>query len=203
MFEFGSVRFRPVEKEDLKLLHGWENDFELMVYSRGRPLNFASLVQLEKLYDDWVKDEKELHFVIEFVDSKEAIGVARLRREDWGNVKNADIGTYIGKRELWGKGLGKQITAALLEMAFLQLNVERCDAWSVEYNRRAHEVLGACGFKRGGAARQSHFVHGRKWDDCHFDILREEYLKGREDLLKHILGEKVDEYLARISVNEH
>lgn len=63
-------------------------------------MNFASLVQLEKLYDDWVKDEKELHFVVEFVDSKEAIGVARLKREDWENVKNADIGTYIGKREL-------------------------------------------------------------------------------------------------------
>lgn len=99
--------------------------------------------------------------------------------------------------------MGKQITAASLEMAFLQLNMERCDAWSVEYNRRAHEVLEACGFKRGGAARQSHFVHGRKWDDYHFDILREEYLKGRKDLLKHILGDKVDEYLAQISVNDH
>jgi diamine N-acetyltransferase len=200
MFEFGSVRFRAVEKDDLKLLHKWENDFELMFYSRSKPLNFASFAQLEKLYDEWVKDEKELHFVVELVDSKEPIGVARLRREDWGNVRNADIGTYIGNKDLWGKGLGKQITAALLEMVFVQLNLERCDAWSVEYNNRAHEVLETCGFKKGSAARQSHFVHGRKWDDYHFDILREEYLKDRLELLKQILGDKIGEYLARLTV---
>ena len=123
MFEFGSVRFRPVERDDLRLIHEWENDFELMVYSRSKPMNFANLSQLEKLYDDWVKDEKELHFIVELTDSKEAVGIARLERREWANVKNVDIGTYIGNKELWGKGLGKQITVAMLEMVFMQLNM--------------------------------------------------------------------------------
>jgi len=37
MFELGDIRFKPVEKDDLKLLHKWENDFELMMYSRSKP----------------------------------------------------------------------------------------------------------------------------------------------------------------------
>jgi len=195
VFEFGRVRFRALEREDLGLLHGWENDSELIMYSRSRPLNFVSLAQLEKQYEDWMKDERELHFIVELVDSKEAFGIARLQKQDWGNVKTVDIGTYIGKKELWGKGLGREITVALLEMAFNQLNAERCQAWSVEFNRRAHSALEACGFKKGGAARQTVFVNGRKWDSYYFDILRNEYLNIRLDLLKQTLGNKAEEYV--------
>ncbi len=191
------MRFRPVEKEDLKLLHKWENNSELIMYSRSNPMNFVNMAQLEKQYEEWVKDEKHLHFIVELIDSKEAIGIARIRRGEWGRVKTADLGTYIGEKKLWGRGLGKQITVALLEMSFNQLNAERCEAWSVEYNHRAHKALEACGFKKGGVMRQAAFVNGRKWDGFHFDILRDEYLKTRMNLLEQTLGEKLEEYLKR------
>ncbi len=197
MFEFGDIRFRPVEKEDLKLLHKWENDFELIMYSRSKPMNFVNMTQLEKQYEEWVKDEKHFHFLVELVDSKMPIGVARIEQHSWGNVKTAELGTYIGKKELWGKGIGRQISVALLEMAFHQLNAERCEAWSVEYNIRAHKTLEECGFKKGGAVRQTAFVNGRKWNGLHFDILREEYLKMREALLKQSLGNKLETYLTK------
>ncbi|NIV43781.1 GNAT family N-acetyltransferase [Candidatus Bathyarchaeota archaeon] len=194
MFEFGKLRFRPIEREDLRLLHEWENDFELIMYSRSKPMNFVNTAQLEKQYDEWVKDEKELRFMVELIDSEDPIGIARLRREEWGNVKTADVGTYIGKKELWGKGFGRQIIVALLEMSFNQLNMERSEAWSVEYNHRAHKALEACGFRKGGVVRQAAFVNGRKWDGYHFDILREEYLNTRMGLLKRTLGDKAEEY---------
>ena len=197
LFEFGRVRFRAFEREDLKLLHAWENDSELIMYSRSRPLNFLSFAQLEKQYEDWIKDEKELHFIVELIDSDEAIGISRLNRQDGGNVKTADIGTYIGKKDLWGKGLGREITLGLLEMAFNQLNAERCQAWSVEYNHRAHSTLEACGFKKVGATRQTVFVNGRKWDGYFFDILRDEYLNTRLDLLRQILGDKAEDYIGK------
>jgi RimJ/RimL family protein N-acetyltransferase len=197
MFEFGDLRFRPVEREDLKLLHEWENDFEVIMYSRGKPINFVSMAQLEKQYEEWTKDEKEIHLIIERVDLKEAIGIARIEKSDFGNVRNAGVGTYIGKKELWGKGSGKQITVALLEMCFNQLNMDRCEAWSVEYNRRAHNALEACGFKKGGVMRQAEFVNGRKWDGFHFDVLRDEYLTIRMDLLKQVLGNRLEEYVKK------
>ena len=197
MFEFGAVRFRPVEREDLKLLHVWENDFELIMFSRGRPLNFANMAQLEKMYEEWVKDEKHLHFIVELVESGQAIGTARLHLHGWGRVKSCDIGAYIGSKELWGKGLGKQIYLGLLEMAFNQLNAERCEASSIEYNRRSHKALEACGLKKIGAVRQCAFVHGRKWDDYIFDILREEYLEQRMDLIRRMLRDKTEEYLKK------
>lgn len=199
MFEFGDLRFRPVEKADLEVLHRWENDSELIMYSRSNPMNFVNMAQLEKQFEEWVKDEKELHFIVELIDSKDPIGIAKIRRGEWGNVKCGDIGTYVGEKEHRGKGLGRQITVALLEMAFNQLNMERCEAWSVEYNKRAHKALEACGFKRGGIVRQAAFVNGQKWDGYHFDILREEYLDIRTKLLKQTLGNKTDQYMKKHS----
>jgi diamine N-acetyltransferase len=197
VFEFGAVRFRSVEREDLRLLHGWENDFWVIMYSRGRPLNFVNVPQLEKLYEEWVKDEKQTHFIIEVVESGEAVGTARLHLHDWGRVRSCDIGAYIGKKELWGKGLGKQVYLGLLEMAFRQLNVDRCEASSVEYNRRSHKALEAVGFKKIGVFRQCVFVNGRKWDDYAFDLLREEYLEQRAALLTRILADKAEEYVKK------
>jgi RimJ/RimL family protein N-acetyltransferase len=197
MFEFGDLRFRPIEKDDLKVLHSWENDFEVILYSRNRPMNIVSMTQLEQRYDEWMKDERQTRFIVELASSKEAIGIARIEQWDWANVRTADVGTYIGKKELWGKGLGRQIAVALLEMAFNQLNVDRCEASSVEYNRRAHKALESCGFKRGGIERQSAFVNGRKWNRYHFDILREEYLIIRMSLLKETLGDKLDGYVRK------
>ena len=197
MFQFGNVLFRPMEKQDLELLHIWENDSELMMYSRSRPLNSVNMIQLEKQFDEWMKEEKNLHFIVELVDTKEPIGVARLEQRDWGEVKTGHIGTYIAKKELWGKGIGKQITLALLEMAFMQLNVERCDAGSVEYNTRAHKTLMACGFKKSGIQRKIHSVNGRKWDHFYFDLLREEYLHARMELLKQVLDTKLEQYLGQ------
>jgi len=197
VFEFGGLRFRPVEREDLELMHKWENDSELIMYSRSNPMNFVNMTQLEKQYEEWVKDKKHLHFIVELNEANEAIGIARIRQEEWGGVKSADIGTYIGDKKLWGKGLGRQITVALLETVFHQLNAERCEAWSVEYNCRAHEVLEACGFRKGGELRKTVFVNGRRWNSIHFDILRDEYSDIRADLLNRTLGAKKEDYIKK------
>jgi len=197
IFEFADLRFRPVEKDDLKLLHAWENDFELMMYSRSKPLNVVSMAQLEERYGEWMKKEKDLYLIVENLKSKEPIGFAAIRTEVWGNVLGADLGTYIGKKELWEKGFGKKITVALLEMSFIHLNMDRCEAWSVEYNTRAHRVLEFCGFKKGGVVRNTVYVAGRKWGSFHFDMLREEYMNIRMGLLKKMLGEKIDIYLEK------
>ena len=195
MFQFGKVLFRPREKQDLALIHTWENDSELMMYSRSKPLSFLSMAELEKQFEERLKDEKNLFMMIELPDVKEPIGSASLEQRDWGNVKTGHLGTYIAKKEFWGKGIGRQITVALLEMAFMQLNAERCDAGSVEYNQRAHKTLRWCGFKQSGLTRKIHFVNGHKWDHFYFDMLREEYLARRMELLEQTLSKSLTQYL--------
>jgi diamine N-acetyltransferase len=197
LFEFAELRFRPLEKDDLRLLHVWENDFETMMYSRSQPLCTISMSQFEERYAEWIKEEKSINFIVENTTLKEPIGTAGIHRDKEGNVQSANIGTYIGKKEFWEKGLGTKITVALLEMSFIHLGLERCQAWSVEYNTRAHRTLEACGFKKGGAVRNAVFVAGKKWAMFYFDILPEEYMNIRMNLLKKTLGDSVQDYLKK------
>jgi RimJ/RimL family protein N-acetyltransferase len=202
MFEFGSLLFRRTEKHDLGLIHKWENDSELMMYSRSMPLNFVSMAQLEKQFEEGLKDETRFPFIVELADKQEPIGIASIEQRTWGNTKTGHIGTYIAKKDLWGKGIGQQITVAILEMSFMQLNAERCDAGSVEYNTRAHKTLMKCGFKRSGVQRKVRYVNGRKWDHYYFDLLREEYLEKRMELLKDTLKDKLARYLETNQIPE-
>jgi RimJ/RimL family protein N-acetyltransferase len=195
MFQFGEILFRPRERRDLELIHEWENDSELMMYSRSRPLNIVNMAQLEKQFEERLKDEKSLFMMVELTSAKEPIGIASLEQRDWGNVKTGHLGTYIAEKKLWGKGIGRQITVGLLEMAFMQLDANRCDAGTVEYNDRAQKTLKWCGFKQSGAARKVHFVNGRTWDHFYFDLLRKEYLERRMELLRQTLGDGLTRYL--------
>ena len=199
MFEFGPIKLRAWEREDLKKVHEWENDVETMLYSRGMPQQVKSYDAVVKYYEKEMDREDRLHYIIELRSSNEAIGTAVIRLHDWGNVRRGNIGTYIDKN-YWNKGLGKIITLALLEISFYHLNLEKCNACSIEYNKRAHKVLEDCGFKRYGIERKSVFVLGRKWDWYCFDILREEYLQMRDNLLSKILKDEMNEYLERTTL---
>jgi RimJ/RimL family protein N-acetyltransferase len=202
MFQFGDLLFRPRERQDLELIHKWENNSELMMYSRSRPLNLANMAQLERQFEERLKDEKTLFMMVELTSVKEPIGIASLEQRDWGNVKTGHLGTYIAEKELWGEGIGRQISVGLLEMAFMQLNADRCDAGSVEYNARAHKTLKWCGFKQSGTTRKAHFVNGRTWDHFHFDLMREEYLERRMELLRQTLGDRLTQYLKTHGISD-
>ncbi len=198
MFEFGPIILREWEKSDLENIHRWENDFELMLYSRGKPHNMSSYEDVEAYYEEERKNEKKIHFIVVLRETGESIGTAVIRLNHGGPVRSGNIGTYLDKK-YWDKGLGKMITLALLELSFIFLNLDRCEAGSLEYNRRAHRVLEECGFKFVGRHRKSAYVLGKRWDWYFFDILKEEYLKQREEKIRKILGDFAEDYLSRIS----
>jgi hypothetical protein len=103
LFEFAELRFRPLEKEDLKLVHAWENDFELMMYSRNQPLNTVSMTQLEERYTEWMKNERNIYFIVENMESKEPIGFASIRRDVWAHSRRRHWHLHRQERIL-GKG---------------------------------------------------------------------------------------------------
>ncbi len=199
MLEIGAIILRAWEKEDLKKVYGWENDFDTMLYSRGAPHQVRSYEETLERYQEDMKNEKRKNYMVVLKDTNEPIGTAVIRLNDWGGVKRGNIGTYLDKR-YWNRGLGKLVTLALLEIAFHFMNLEKCEACSIEYNKRAHRVLEYCGFKRYGVERKSVFVMGKKWDWYCFDILREEYLKIREELIGKILKEQAEEYLQKTKI---
>lgn len=189
MFEIGKIRFRPLAREDTASLEKWENEYKVTLYSRGQPLVFKNSDEIEKEYEEYLENEDKKKFIVELTENDKTIGIATY--EDHSNsVKNADIGTYIGEKEFWNQGLGKHITLGLCEMLFFHLNYDRLSAWSSSVNKRAHKVLETFGFKKTGRARKSGFLFGKRIDWVMFDLLKEEYIENREELLEKYLDDK-------------
>ncbi len=85
------------------------------------------------------------------------------------------VGIGIQERELWGKGYGTDAMRVILRYAFAELNLHRVSLDVYEYNPRAIRSYEKCGFKLEGRARKSLNRFGRRWDDIHMGVLREEW----------------------------
>ncbi len=189
MLEIGRIRFRPLKRDDLHLIECWENTPECTLYARGRPLEFKNKDDIEREYEEYLKDAKKHRFIIEMVEDDKVIGFASYK-DSSRQVKNASIGAFIGERDFWNLGLGKEITLALCEMLFFHLNYDRVSAWTSAINHRAKGVLESLGFVRSGTSRKSGYLYGKRIDWYMYDLLREEYIPKRQLYLKKY----VDEY---------
>ncbi|MEM0160851.1 MAG: GNAT family protein [Thermoplasmata archaeon] len=198
MFDFGSVRFRAIEKEDLKYIHDWENDYELFLYTRANPLHFITLEQVETEYDELLKNKNALKFIVENNDNKQVLGLARFSINE-SDVRSAEIGVYIADKEQWNRGLGKLITLGLLEMLFYHRSFEKVVAGSAEFNKRAHKALEYCGFRKEGELRRGIKLYGKYYSWYIYGELYDEYMQIREKALKETLKEDYEEYIKMVS----
>ncbi len=198
MFNFGSVRFRVVEKEDFKYVHEWENDYELFLYTRANPLHFITLAQVENEYTSLMNNNNSLKFIVENND-KQPIGLARFNISNEFDVRSAEIGVYIASREQWNRGLGKLITLGLLEMLFYHRGFEKITAGSAEFNKRAHKALEYCGFKKEGEIRRGIKLYGKYYSWYMYGELYDEYMQIREKVLKETLKEDYEKYVKMVS----
>ncbi|MGC8497711.1 MAG: GNAT family N-acetyltransferase [Thermoplasmata archaeon] len=198
MFDFGSARFRAIEKEDLKYIHEWENDYELFLYTRANPLHFITVEQVENEYEELLKNKNALSLIVEDSHDKHIIGLARFMINE-SDVRSAEIGIYIAAKEQWNKGLGKLITLGLLEMLFYHRGFEKVVAGSAEFNSRAHKALEYCGFRKEGEIRRGIKLYGKYYSWCIYGELYEEYMQIREKALKETLKEDYEEYIKMVS----
>ena len=186
MFEIGRIRFRAFGRDDLHLVLNWENHHEGTLYARGQPLVFKNMDQIEKEYEKYLENIDKHRFIVEIVEDCKAIGFASY--EDHSHdVKNGNLGAFIGETDYWNKGLGKEITIGLCEMLFFQHRYDRLSAWTSSFNIRAQKVLEQCGFQHSGTSRKSGYLFGKRIDWYMYDQLREEYIPERMKHLEDIL----------------
>jgi RimJ/RimL family protein N-acetyltransferase len=198
MLEFGPIILRALEKEDVKTLHKWNNDYIVTLYSRGKPFEFKNMLVMEEEIEKNLKDKKKTFLAIEVKKENRLIGTANYEEDRWGGILSSDLGTMLGEKDCWNKGYGKLVTLGLCELLFFWKNFDRLSAWSIEYNKRAHRVLEQIGFVREGIIRKCSFTSGKYWDWYAFGYLKGEYLSKREKILQKILKNYYSGYLKSI-----
>jgi diamine N-acetyltransferase len=172
------VYLRGIEREDLKLMHKWLNDSEIMQWARSQPDSVASLESVEKEFELDLKGENPHRrtFILAQAGTDKAIGWASIR---WWRPfsTTVDIGLVIAEKGLRGQGIGTEATALLTREAFDQLHMHKVELWTRADNTAARKVAENCGFRLEGTDRETVFFDGKYHDGVTYGILEDEFRK--------------------------
>ncbi len=148
----------PFNKELLKM-YGSEMD----------PNKEKSLDKVQLLVNE-IK-EAPYEWIIEYKD--EFIGQVRLTLDCENNKAKFAIG--ISNPEYWNKGIGTNVTKAILNFGFSELNLHKIYLKVLAYNKRAIKSYENVGFTIEGEERESAYINGRYETDIHMGILKSEF----------------------------
>ena len=103
------VILRAIERSDLDNYVRWINDPDVREFLLMREP--FSLVQEEQWYESTLQNTNARLYAMEY--DGQLIGGCGLQHIDWLN-RSAELGIFIGEKDLWGQGLGTDATRTLV-----------------------------------------------------------------------------------------
>lgn len=172
---------------DIDYWRQWRNDPEVHEY-----LCIAESYTHQDAADEYqekIKDLNTLSLTLLEREEKMPIGAASIMREDL-HQKSGKLELYIGEKELWGKGYGKEATTELINIAFRLLHLKRLTLEVFQENLVAVEMYKRCGFRIVGALKEAVEKEGKVKDLFVMELLRAEWeSQGKEDATERKLQE--------------
>jgi [ribosomal protein S5]-alanine N-acetyltransferase len=166
---------RKLEPEDATHLYRFRNDPEV---ARGLG-GFSSGYSLQAI-KEWIerrdKISDDLVWAIADRESNACVGHAGLYQIDH-RVRACEFGILIGDTSRWGKGIGKEVTCAMVAYGFDELNMNRIELSVLGSNTRAMSLYEGLGFVREGLKRQAQYRAGEYVDVILMSILSSERRK--------------------------
>ena len=169
-----NIYLRPVLKEDLPKLTIWINDPEVTMFLK------ASLPMTPEDEEGWYKklsqkNDTEIRLSIVLKETDEFIGIIALHKINRQNG-TATSGSFIGRKDFWGKGYGTEASTLLLEYAFNTLNLRKINSSVLTYNVRSKRRLEKCGYKEEGVRKAQIYRLGQYHDEILMAVFREDFL---------------------------
>lgn len=167
------VMLRAMEKSDMELVRQLFNDPEVEhnVVGWSFPL---SCYQQEKWFEMHYKDDNSFRFVIEEIETREAVGIATLIDIDWKN-RRAEHGIKILNTEKRHCGIGTDTVMAIMRYAFDELQLKRLDGSWFADNIASKSMYMKCGWKEEGVRRKYVYKNGEYKDLYITGVLAEDY----------------------------
>lgn len=126
-----------------------------------------------KWYKEVQSDASRKDLVIDLHCGK-SIGCIGLRKINLLSM-SACFYIFIGEKEYWGQGIGKEASHLLFDWAFNQLNLNKIWSNVASYNTASLALLKKIGFVQEGYLRQEEIINNRKIDIIRFGLLASEF----------------------------
>lgn len=170
------VRLRALERSDVPNFVRWLNDREVTEYLLiHSPLSTAA-------EEGWIE-----RLIASNPEESEHLGIEILVGDDWIHVGNAglnsieavnraaEFGIFIGEKDYWGQGFGREATRLMLKHGFEDLNLNRIYLYVYQTNPRAIRAYESAGFVREGVLRQAVYKNGRYIDVFLMSVLHADW----------------------------
>ncbi len=173
MMETRNFLIRESIFADYEYFARWERDPEVIRYLSFNEDRTYEEVVTEALYNRFSSEKAD--FTVVDRDSEKPVGRIYLSRIDKSSDSLDITKFYIGEREMWGKGFGREILTELLEYCFTFLHMERITIDYYTGNKGAAHLYESLGFKSEGVARNAAKKDGRYYDLHLMSMLRSEF----------------------------
>jgi len=168
------LRLRALVPADAPALHAIFSDLAVVRYWSAPPLtDLAEAAALQAEIDALFQARTLLQWGIVRADEDRVLGTCTLAEIDLHHQRAA-IGFALG-RASWGQGFAREAVQALVDFAFLELDLHRLAADADPRNHRSLALLESLGFVREGHQRESYFVSDEWQDAVLFGLLRREW----------------------------
>lgn len=164
-----TVAFTPIEPDDAGLIQHWRSD---PVAAHETGIWPGALHELRERIEGWIDDRTRDDFLVLLPDGTPA-GHISLSDEDF--VDGTAEAYLLLAPEHRGQGYAADALAALTDLAFGELPLQRIEAVTHTDNTAALAVLAGAGFVREGVRRSACLHRGRRYDSALLSLLREEW----------------------------
>lgn len=172
MIPGAQVRLRMPEPRDVDALYAQKNDPDVALMLGGFCSGYSHH-DIAHWIDSHSNRGDEIIWVIASADNDRCLGHAGLYHIDH-RIRSAEFAIMIGDKTAWGKGMGRAVSAAVVDYGFSMLNLNRVCLYMLSSNPRAQKLYTSLGFKQEGVLREAQFKGGRYLDLIVMSRLRRE-----------------------------
>lgn len=172
MLTAGDVTIRPVELDDIPLLHAWSKDLEIEHQSGWAP--WMSRARFERRYEDLVREPPEDLVLLGIEQREVLVGYVELAALSHLE-RRAAMGFVVADRAVRRQGVGRTAVILAMDYGFSLEDLDRIYAEVYPFNIPSLRLLEGVGFQREGVLRQHDVHQGRRTDLVVMGILRDEF----------------------------
>jgi len=165
-----------IRKEDFEKIYDWFRDIDFLKFYDYVPPIPQEKDEVDKLFDDYEKNEESDVFSIRLLSNNNIIGIAGYDDIVHEN-KVATLFIGIGNKEVRGKGYGKEALKILLDYGFNERDFHRIQLNVLEFNHSAIALYEKAGFKKEGVFREFVLRDDKRYDLYLYGLLRGEWEK--------------------------
>jgi ribosomal-protein-alanine N-acetyltransferase len=167
------VVLRRPEPKDVEQLYIYRNDEEVIKYLGGFSTGYA-IQDLKEWIESHRKRTDEIIWIIADKEQDRCLGHVGLYKIDH-RVRTAEFAILLGDKTSWGKGIGKQVSSAIIAYGFRQLHLHRIQLEVLATNPRAKHLYDTLGFKQEGTLRDGQFRDGNYIEIVIMGLLENEW----------------------------